>query len=210
MLSPDEKRRVAYHESGHALAALSVDHANPVHRVTIIPRSIGALGVTLQLPTQDRYLVTREELFDHICVLFGGRVAEELACRDVSSGAQDDLTKATETARQMVTRLGMSERLGSLTFGRDHTSPFLGGIGTEERNYSEETARGIDAEVRRILDTQHARAREILERRREDLERMATRLLEVETLDRSDIEEILGRPLAPPAREPAGEVPVTM
>jgi cell division protease FtsH len=209
VLSPDEKRRVAYHESGHALTALSVDHANPVHRVTIIPRSIGALGVTLQLPTQDRYLVTREELLDRICVLFGGRVAEELVCKDVSTGAHDDLTKATETARQMVTRLGMSEKLGPLTFGRDHTSQFLGGLGTEERNYSEETARAIDAEVREILEAQHTRAREILERCHEVLERMAARLLEVETLDRSDLEEILGRSLAPAEREPAPGEPVS-
>jgi cell division protease FtsH len=207
VLSPDEKRRVAYHESGHALIALSVDHANPVHRVTIIPRSIGALGVTLQLPTQDRYLVTREELLDRICVLFGGRVAEELVCKDISTGAHDDLTKATETARQMVTRLGMSEKLGPLTFGRDHSSQFLQGMSTEERNYSEETARAIDAEVREILETQHARAREILERSRDVLERLAARLLEVETLDRADLEEILGKPLAPATREPVPERP---
>jgi len=208
VLSPDEKRRVAYHESGHALVALSVDHANPVHRVTIIPRSIGALGVTLQLPTQDRYLVTREELRDRICVLFGGRVAEELVCKDISTGAQDDLTKATETARQMVTRLGMSEQLGPLTFGRDHTSQFLGGMGTEERNYSEETARAIDAEVREILEAQHTRAREILKGRRDVLERLAARLLEVETLDRSDLEEILGSSLPLPRRQPAPRVAV--
>jgi len=209
VLSPDEKRRVAYHESGHALVALTVEHADPVHRVSIIPRSIGALGVTLQLPTQDRYLATREELLDHVCVLFGGRVAEELVCRDISTGAQDDLTKATETVRQMVTRLGMSERLGALTFGRDHAPQFLGGIGAEERNYSEETARVIDAEVRRLLEGQHARARQILERRRDDLERMAARLLEVETLGRADIEEILGSPLAPPAKEAVEAMPVS-
>jgi len=207
VLSPDEKRRVAYHESGHALTALSVDHANPVHRVTIIPRSIGALGVTLQLPTQDRYLVTREELLDRICVLFGGRVAEELVCEDISTGAHDDLTKATETARQMVTRLGMSEKLGPLTFGRDHSSQFLRGMSTEERNYSEETARAIDGEVREILETQHARAREILERSRDVLERLAARLLEVETLDRDDLEEILWRQLAAATREPVTERP---
>jgi cell division protease FtsH len=200
VLSPEEKRRVAYHESGHALVALSVDHANPVHRVTIIPRSIGALGVTLQLPTEDRYLVTREELFDRICVLFGGRVAEEIVCGDVSTGAHDDLTRATETARQMVTRLGMSEKLGPQTFGQAQQSRFLPGVGLEERNYSEETARAIDAEVRAIVDRQHERAREILESRREVLERMATRLIEVETLDRQAIDAIVG----PTAAEPRG------
>jgi cell division protease FtsH len=195
IMSEDEKRRVAYHESGHALVALSVDHANPVHRVTIIPRSIGALGVTLQLPTAERYLVTKEDLLDRICVMFGGRVAEELVCREISTGAHDDLTRATETARQMVTRLGMSERLGPMTFGRQQRSRFLEGLGMEERNYSEETARAIDAEVRAILDAQHSRATRILTAKRELLEAMARRLLEVETLDRAELARIVGAPL---------------
>ena len=195
VMSEDEKRRVAYHESGHALVALSVDRANPVHRVTIIPRSIGALGVTLQLPTEDRYLVTREDLLDRICVMFGGRVAEELVCGDISTGAHDDLARATETARQMVTRLGMSERLGAMTFGRQQSFRFLDGQGMEERNYSEETARTIDAEIRAILEGQHRRATEILTREREVLERMTRRLIEVETLDRAELEAILGGPV---------------
>jgi cell division protease FtsH len=195
VMSEDEKRRVAYHESGHALVALSVDRANPVHRVTIIPRSIGALGVTLQLPTEDRYLVTREDLLDRICVMFGGRVAEELVCGDISTGAHDDLARATETARQMVTRLGMSERLGAMTFGRQQSFRFLDGQGMEERNYSEETARTIDAEIRAILEGQHRRATEILTREREVLERLTRRLIEVETLDRAELEAILGGPV---------------
>jgi cell division protease FtsH len=194
IMNEDEKRRVAYHESGHALVALSVDHANPVHRVTIIPRSIGALGVTLQLPTEDRYLVTKEDLLDRICVMFGGRVAEELVCGDISTGAHDDLTRATETARQMVTRLGMSEKLGAMTFGRQQSSRFLEGLGMEERTYSEETARAIDGEVRSILLDQHRRATEILTEKRELLERMTRRLLEVETLDRAEIDAIVGAP----------------
>jgi cell division protease FtsH len=194
IMNEDEKRRVAYHESGHALVALSVDHANPVHRVTIIPRSIGALGVTLQLPTEDRYLVTKEDLLDRICVMFGGRVAEEIVCGDISTGAHDDLTRATETARQMVTRLGMSEKLGAMTFGRQQSSRFLDGMGMEERTYSEETARAIDAEVKAILMDQHRRATEILTEKRDVLERMTRRLLEVETLDRPEIERIVGSP----------------
>jgi cell division protease FtsH len=192
VMSEDEKRRVAYHESGHALVALSVDRANPVHRVTIIPRSIGALGVTLQLPTEDRYLVTKEDLLDRICVMFGGRVAEELVCGDISTGAHDDLTRATETARQMVTRLGMSEALGAMTFGRQQSFRFLDGQGMEERNYSEETARAIDGEIRAILEGQHRRATQILTREREVLERMTRRLIEVETLDRAELDSILG------------------
>jgi cell division protease FtsH len=180
--------------------ALSVDRANPVHRVTIVPRSIGALGVTLQLPTEDRYLVTREDLLDRICVMFGGRVAEELVCGDVSTGAHDDLTRATETARQMVTRLGMSEKLGAMTFGRQQHPRFLEGLGMEERTYSEETARAIDAEVRAILEGEHRRAREILAEKREVLERMTRRLLEVETLDRAEIETLLGAPAVAAAK----------
>jgi cell division protease FtsH len=200
VMNEDEKRRVAYHESGHALVALSVDQANPVHRVTIIPRSIGALGVTLQLPTEDRYLITREALNDRICVMFGGRVAEELVCGDISTGAHDDLTRATETARQMVTRLGMSEKLGAMTFGRQQSPRFLEGMGVEERTYSEETARAIDAEVRAILDAQHRRATKILTEKRDLLEKMTRRLLEVETLDRADIEMLVSAPAVAAAK----------
>jgi cell division protease FtsH len=200
VMSEDEKRRVAYHESGHALVALSVDRANPVHRVTIIPRSIGALGVTLQLPTEDRYLVTKEDLLDRICVMFGGRVAEELVCGDISTGAHDDLARATETARQMVTRLGMSEKLGAMTFGRQQTSRFLDGLGMEERTYSEETARAIDAEIRAILEGQHRRATEILTRDREVLERMTRRLIEVETLDRAELDTLVAAPAVAAAK----------
>jgi cell division protease FtsH len=191
VMNEDEKRRVAYHESGHTLVALSVAHADPVHRVTIIPRSIGALGATLQLPTEDRYLVTRDELRDRLCVMLGGRVAEELCCADISTGAQNDLERATETARQMVTRFGMSERLGPVTFGRPLRARFLDvGFG-DEQNFSEETAREIDAEVRSILEAEHRRARRILEGRRELLERMARRLLEVETLEKEDLDALL-------------------
>jgi cell division protease FtsH len=190
LMNEQEKRRVAYHESGHALVAMSVDHANPVHRVTIIPRSIGALGVTLQLPLEDRYLVTRAELLDRICVMYGGRVAEEVVFGDVSSGAHDDLARATETARAMVTKLGMSERLGAMTWGRSQSPRFLEGAGVEERTYSDETAQAIDAEVRAILDNERRRASEILTEKRHLLERMTARLLEIETLDRAEIDKL--------------------
>jgi len=199
-MSEEEKTRVAYHECGHALVAMSVDQANPVHRVTIIPRSIGALGVTLQLPTEDRYLVTREALNDRICVMFGGRVAEELVCGDISTGAHDDLTRATETARQMVTRLGMSEKLGAMTFGRQQSPRFVEGMAVEERTYSEQTAQAIDVEVRAILDAQHRRATSILTEKRDLLEKMTRRLLEVETLDRTDIETLVSAPSIAAAR----------
>jgi len=195
-MTEDERRRVAYHEGGHTLVAMSVKHADPVHRVTIIPRSIGALGATLQLPTEDRYLMTREELRDRICVMLGGRAAEELVCDDISTGAQNDLERATETARQMVCRFGMSERLGPVTFGRPVGMRFLEmpvSLG-EERNFSEETARAIDAEVRSIIEAQHGRARQILEQRREVLEEIAKRLLVEETLEREALEELARRP----------------
>ena len=192
-MNEDEKRRVAFHESGHTLVALSVEHADPVHRVTIIPRSIGALGATLQLPTEDRYLMTRGELNDRLAVMLGGRAAEELSCGDISTGAQNDLERATETARQMVCRFGMSDVLGPLTFGRPAGAKFLEtpvSLG-EERNFSEETARAIDAEVRATVERAHERARAVLRQKKHVLERIATQLLDVETLEREDLEAIM-------------------
>jgi cell division protease FtsH len=200
-----EKRRVAYHESGHAIVALSVDHADPVHRVTIIPRTIGALGATLQLPTEDRYLALRSELRDQICVMLGGRASEEITLGDLSTGAQNDLERATETARQMVCRFGMSDRLGAQTFGRPMGARFLDSPVNfgEERNFSEETAKAIDEEVRSILEAEHARARSIIERRRNFLDAVAEKLLLEETLERSDLDEIaaaLEQKVVPPPR----------
>ena len=194
VMSEDEKRRVAYHEGGHTLVALSVKNADPVHRVTIIPRSIGALGVTLQLPAEERYLMTKEQLLDRLAVMMGGRAAEELCCGDLSTGAANDLERATETVRQMVSRFGMSESLGPVTFGRASGMRFLSGAMGEERNFSEDTARAIDGEVRRILEAQYARAKRILEDRRGALEAIARRLLEVETLDRQQLEKLVGPP----------------
>jgi hypothetical protein len=172
-----EKERVAYHESGHTLVALSVEHADPVHRVSIIPRTIGALGYTLQLPTEERYLMTKPEIEDQLAVMLGGRVAEEIIYKGViSTGAVDDLERASELARQMVTRFGMSSKLGHLTYGKPLTSRFLAPTFVpEERNYSEKTAETIDEEVRRIVDESYARVSEILTRRREELERIAPR-----------------------------------
>src|ERR671918_660933 len=193
VLSDREKRRVAYHEAGHTLVALTVPHSDSVHRVTIIPRSIGALGATLQLPTEDRYLMTRDELADRICVMLGGRAAEEIACGDISTGAHNDLERATETARQMVTRYGMSDKLGPLTYGRPSGMRFLGGpFGSDEQNYSEETARLIDSEVRAIVEQARERARTIIEDKRAVLEEIVRRLLEKETLEGPELEELVG------------------
>jgi cell division protease FtsH len=192
VLSEGEKRRVAYHEAGHTLVALTVQHADPVYRVTIIPRGIGALGATLQLPTGDRYLVTRDELMDRLCVMLGGRAAEEIACGDISTGAHNDLERATETARQMVTRFGMSEKLGSVTYGRPAGMRFLGGsFGSDEQNYSEETARLIDSEVRAIVEEARERARHVIEKKRPMLEEIVRRLLEKETLERAELEALV-------------------
>jgi cell division protease FtsH len=200
VMRPEEKRRVAYHESGHALVALSMKHADPVHRVTIIPRSIGALGVTLQLPTEERYLMTKDELFDRICVMLGGRVAEEIVVGDISTGAQNDLERSTETARQMICRFGMSEKLGPLTYGKQSQSRFLDIQGPEDRNFSEETARTIDQEVRAIIDTQYARTRAVLETKRDQLSAIAERLLVVETLERGELEQLAGVVHPPPVQ----------
>jgi cell division protease FtsH len=193
VMSEVEKQRVAYHETGHALVALSVKHADPVHRVSIIPRSIGALGHTLQLPTQERFLMTKPELEDQIAVMLGGRAAEEIIYEGVvSTGAANDLERASELARQMVTRFGMSERLGKMTYGRPLTARFLPSVfGAEERNYSERTAEMIDEEARQIIDEIDQRVKTILTERREALEGIAKELMTRETLDRSELERLL-------------------
>src|SRR5213594_3237000 len=182
VLSEKERDIVAHHEMGHALVASSVAHADPVHKVTIIPRGVAALGMTYQLPTADRFLMTRRELEDRIAVLLGGRVAEELVYGEVSTGAHNDLERATEIARLMVTKYGMSERVGLATFG-ERTPLFLKGTGMGERDYSEETARTIDEEVRAILDRTHDRVRGILTAKKAVLVAAAQELKRLETLE---------------------------
>ncbi|HJL40762.1 MAG TPA: ATP-dependent zinc metalloprotease FtsH [Myxococcales bacterium LLY-WYZ-16_1] len=191
-MNQTELERIAVHESGHALVAMGSEHADPVHRVSIIPRTIGALGVTLQLPTEDRHLMTRGELADRIAVMMGGRVAEELVFEEVSTGAQNDLERATETARQMVCRFGMSERLGAQTFGKPAGLRFLDTpvSFSEERNFSDHRAREIDLEVSNILQAGVSQAREILQSRRKVLDAMTSTLLEKETLDREDLDAL--------------------
>jgi cell division protease FtsH len=193
VLSDKERDIVAHHEMGHALVAVSVTHADPVHKITIIPRGIAALGMTYQLPTEDRFLLTRSELEDRIAVLLGGRVAEELVYGEVSTGAHNDLDRATELARLMVMKYGMSERVGLATFG-DRASLFLRGPGMPwpgERDWSEETARAIDAEVREILDRTHDRVRGILTTKKATLVAAAAELKRVETLDGERLRRVL-------------------
>jgi cell division protease FtsH len=196
VMSPEEKTRVAVHETGHALVALSVKHADPLHRVSIIPRSIGALGYTLQLPTQERYLMTQEQLEDQIAVLLGGRAAEEIEYAGViSTGAADDLERASELARQMVTRFAMSERLGKPTWGRPMAQQLLKSpFEMEERNYSERTAETIDEEVRRILDEIYSRVRELLRANRGPMTRISQALMQKETLEREELDALAAKP----------------
>ncbi len=197
VMTVSDKERVAYHEAGHALVALSVKHAAPVYRVSIIPRSVGALGHTLQLPTEERYLMTLPELEDQIAVMMGGRAAEESVYDGViSTGAGDDLQRASELIRQMVMRFGMSNRLGHLTYGAPHNAQFLRfPFMSEERNYSEKTSEAIDEEVRRISDGLYLRAKTILTSRQAELELIARELILKETLDRDQIELLLLAPL---------------
>ncbi len=191
VLNSEEKRRVAFHESGHALVALSVPTGEPVHKVSIIPRGVAALGYTLQLPVEEKFLSTEQELKDRLAILLGGRVAEEVIFGDVSSGAHNDLEHASEIARGMVTQLGMSPKLGPLTYGRRRQLAFLGVVGEEERNYSEDTARMIDAEVRALVEEGQTRARGILSERRAALEAVAAALQEREVMDRAEVERLV-------------------
>jgi len=193
VLSEKERDIVAHHEMGHALVASSVVHADPVHKVTIIPRGIAALGMTYQLPTEDRFLLTRSELEDRIAVLLGGRVAEELVYGEVSTGAHNDLERATELARLMVTKFGMSERLGLATYG-ERMPLFLKGQAASwgsERDFSEATARAIDEEVRGILDRTHDRVRAILTAKKATLVSAAAELKRTETLDGEQLRRAL-------------------
>jgi cell division protease FtsH len=177
VISAKEKEIVAYHESGHALVASSLPHTDPVHKVSIIPRGISALGYTLQLPTEDRYLLTRSELLERLTVLVGGRCAEELIFGEVSTGAQDDLLKATDMARRMVAAYGMSEKLGPVSFEQQRRPLFLPESLPPVRDYAEETARAIDEEVKVLLEEACERARIILWEKQEGLHRLAKLLL---------------------------------
>ena len=191
VMSPKEKKMVAYHECGHALVAELVPGADPVSKISIIPRGIAALGYTQQLPTEDRYILTRSELLTRIYVLLGGRVAEEMVFGDVSTGAQNDLQKATEIARTMVTQLGMSERIGLASLEGARTPLFLPVAMQAPKEYSEETARVVDEEVKKILSETHARVSAILSPRRQALDELAQLLLQKEVIDRPQLQAIL-------------------
>jgi cell division protease FtsH len=191
VINPKEKEIVAYHEAGHALVAESRVHADRVAKISLIPRGVAALGYTQQKPTEDRYLMTRAELLDRLDVLLGGRVAEELIFGDISTGAQDDLQRATDMARAMVARYGMSEALGLATFEAPRQALFLNVPSMAQREYSEETARRIDAEIEQLLETAHGRVRETLTARREVLTSLAKMLIEKEVVSKADLDALL-------------------
>ena len=191
VMNQEEKRWVAFHESGHALVALSVPSGEPIHKVSIIPRGVAALGYTLQLPVGEKFLSSETELRDQIAILLGGRVAEELVFGDVSTGAANDLERASEIARDMVTRLGMSAALGPLAYGRRQHSLYLGGDYVEERNYSEATAQKIDEAVQGVVREAYERARGVLDRRRNALDILASRLQEKEVLSGDELHSLL-------------------
>ena len=197
VLSDKERDIVAHHEIGHALVASSLPHADPVHKVTIIPRGVAALGATYQLPLEDRYLLTRSEMEDRIAVLLGGRVAEEVIYGEVSTGAHNDLERVTELARLMVMQYGMSEQLGPMTFGGGQQAMFLRGSGLpQEREYSEESARRIDGETRAIIDRIYDRVRDLLTTRKRVLMEAAAELKQRETLEGDRLRELLaGEPV---------------
>jgi cell division protease FtsH len=184
--------------------ALTVPTGEPLHKVSVIPHGVAALGYTLQLPVEEKFLSTEQQFKDQLAILLGGRTAEELLLGESSSGAQNDLERATEIARAMVMRLGMSRKLGPLTYGRRQQLAFLGVSGTEERDFSEETARVIDAEVRALVEEAEGRAREILAARRAKLEVLVATLQQREVLSRQEVEELLQAQPQAPSGVPAG------
>ncbi|MBH0196177.1 MAG: ATP-dependent zinc metalloprotease FtsH [Nitrospira sp.] len=192
VLNKMEKERVAYHETGHALVAMSLPGMDQVQKISIIPRGVAALGYTLQLPTEDRFLMTKSELENKVAVLLGGRIAEELTFGEASTGAQNDLVKATDIAKSMVKAYGMSDKLGTITLERERQPQFLQlPIGSERGDYSEETAREIDCEVRRIIDEQYERVKRLLAERKAALQQGAQLLLEQEVITGIELKAIM-------------------
>ncbi len=205
VMTGKEKEIVAHHEAGHALVASMLPHCDPVHRISIIPRGMGALGHTLQLPTDERYLLTVEELQNRLAVLLGGRAAEVIVFGQVSTGAQNDLERATKIARRMVTEYGMSEKMGPVSYEQERPNIFLGGGMGTQKDYSPETAREIDEEVKRMVSKAEELALRTLTEHRGLLERIARRLSEVELLEREEIQKILAVESGPGEPEPVPE-----
>jgi cell division protease FtsH len=216
-MSEKERKITAFHEMGHAIVAHYLDNTDPVHKISVISRG-QALGYTISLPTEDKFLTTRAELQDTMAMTLGGRAAEELVFGEVTTGASNDLEKVTATAKQMVMRFGMSEKLGPRVFGHDHGMPFLGREFSSEPDYSDEIAKEIDDEIRRVVEEAHATAREVLETQRERLDRVSDILLRRETIEREEFIQLLDgkpelevfgpdEPVVPTPPPPAPEAP---
>ena len=206
IISDEEKRTTAYHEAGHTLVARLIPDTDPIHKVTIIPRG-RALGLTQQLPLDDRHTYTKDYLINNICVLMGGRIAEEVALHTQTTGASNDIERATEIARKMICEYGMSEKLGPLTFGKKEEEIFLGREIAQHRDYSEETARKIDQEVNNLMSENYQKIHKLVSDNLDSLNKLAKALLERETLDASEIEELLGnkRRKRQPGKKKGGE-----
>jgi cell division protease FtsH len=215
-MSEKEKLITAYHEGGHALVAAALPGTDPVHKVTILPRG-RALGYTMVLPDEDKYSQTRSEMLDKLAYMLGGRAAEEMVFHDPTTGAGNDIDKATSLARAMVTQYGMTERLGAIKLGDSNSEPFLGRDLGHSRNYSEDVAAVVDEETKKLLATAHQEAFDILEENRDVLDSLVSALLEKETLDKAEVATVFQplrrRPIRPawtgsPTREPSMIPPV--
>lgn len=199
MVMPEEERKnTAYHEAGHAIVARLLPGTDPVHKVTIIPRG-RALGVTMQLPSEDRYSMNRDRILENIAVLMGGRIAEEVFMKQMTTGAGNDIERATDLARRMVTQWGMSDSLGPMVYGENEGEVFLGRSVTTHKNLSEATMQKVDSEIHSIIDSQYRLARKLIEDNADKVELMAKTLLEWETIDSDQISDIMeGREPRPP------------
>jgi cell division protease FtsH len=189
-MSEKERLITAYHEMGHAIVGHYLEHADPVHKISVVSRG-SALGYTISLPQEDKFLTTRAELADQMGMTLGGRAAEEIVFGEITTGASNDLEKVTQTAKQMVMRFGMSEKLGPRVFGHDHGQPFLGREFSAEPDYSDEIAREIDDEIRRIVESAHQEAKDILTERRDALERISQILVKRETIEKEEFKALL-------------------
>lgn len=196
-ISDEEKEKIAYHESGHAIIGKLLPNADPVHKISIIPRSNGALGFTLQLPLEEKFLISKSELLDKLTTLLGGRTAEELVYNEVTTGAQDDFEKSTDIAKRMVVQYGMSDKLGPINLGRENGNVFLGEEIVKSNEHSEEVSSLVDKEIRKIVEGCHDKARDILNHNKEVLKKLAEKLIEVEELEGDQLEEILDQAALP-------------
>jgi cell division protease FtsH len=207
VITPEDKKKTAYHESGHAIIGMTLKGCDPVHKVSVIPRG-RALGVTWSLPVVDQFSMYRDQMLDNISMLFGGRVAEEIFVGNISTGASNDFERATQTARDMVTRYGMTEALGPMVYGENDGEVFLGRSVTTHKNISEATMQKVDAEIRRILDEQYAVATKILTEGRDKVEAMTAALMEYETIDADQIADVMaGIPVRPPKPSTSSQAP---